>query len=348
MRNFRIKKSVVFTLALLLIVPLAKVCFSADPDPALVQAAKKEGKAVVYSQWHRNVVDTLAKDYEKKYGIPVVWTRKNTGGIVQLVEAEVRSGQIRCDVAGVGNPSIAINWVRRGLFQEFVPNGMKEITPAFQPKGELAKMVVPRFVNVQSLSYNTKVVKKEEAPKSWKDLLDPKWKGKICFPDPRKSAPGAMVVDVLRILYGWDFVEKFAKMDLFIVGGGPAVYQTVVLGEAAIGAATNAHSVFQLIKKGEPIDQVFLEDGSPGSLQFAGVMKGAPHAAAGKLWLEHVISYESQKKVAEKYFYAPVHSRVPKIHDKYKIKYLDADHSWLLDHAAEQSNKFMALVKKAK
>lgn len=348
MKIFGIKKSVVFALVLLLIVPLAKSGFSADPDPALVQAAKKEGQLVVYSQWHRKVVDTLSKDFEKKYGIHVAWTRKNTGGIVQLVEAEVRSGNIRADVAGVGNPSIAINWVRRGLFQEFVPNGMKEIVPAFRPKGELAKMVVPRFVNVQSLSYNTKMVKKEEAPKSWKDVLNPKWKGKICFPDPRKSAPGAMVVDVLRILYGWDFVEKFAKMDLFIVGGGPAVYQTVVLGEALIGAATNAHSVFQLIKKGEPIDHVFLKDGSPGSLQFAGVMKGAPHAAAGKLWLEHVISYESQKKVAEEYFYHPVHSRVPKIYDKYKIKYLDADHSWLLKHAAEQANKFMALVKKAK
>jgi iron(III) transport system substrate-binding protein len=348
MRNFAKRKALIFALVLFLTVPLASLGFSAEPDPSLVQAAKKEGQVVVYSQWHRNVVDTLAKDFEKKYGIHVEWTRKNTGGIVQLVEAEVRSGQIRCDVAGVGNPSIAINWARRGLFQKFVPNGMKEIIPEFRPKGELAGLVVPRFVNVQSLSYNTKFVKKEEAPKSWKDVVNPKWKGKICFPDPRKSAPGAMVIDVLRILYGWGFVEKFAKMDLFIVGGGPAVYQTVLLGEAPIGAATNAHSVFQLMKKGEPIDQVFLKDGSPGSLQFAGVMKGAPHAAAGKLWLEHVISYESQKMVAEKYFYYPVNSRVPKIFDKYKIKYVDADHSWLLDHATEQANKFMALVKKAK
>ena len=335
-------------LCLLLVLVDVAAAIAASPDPAILAAAKKEGQCVVYTTGRRDIVDKLQKMYEQKYGIPVQITAKSSAGITQMVEAERRSGKIRCDVIELGSPGNFLAWKKLGFFQEFVPNGMAEVIPEFRPTGKFEKFFTPKFFNIQTIGYNTRQVKPTEAPKNWDELILPKWKGKICFPDPRSASPGRIIVEILRVKYGWGFLEKLANMDLRLVGTGLAIGQNLVLGESAIGAPMNAHDVLSMKKKGEPVDDTFpnFTDGSTvASFNYIGIMKEAAHPAAAKLWVELLITADAQKEFSS-VGYMPIRADVPNPYKGRLFKPLEPDWEWMEDHEIEQANRFISLRKK--
>ena len=322
--------------------------FAAAPDPAGIAAAKKEGQCVVYTTGRRDIVDKLAKMYEQKYGFPVQVTEKSSAGITQMLEAERRSGKIRCDAIEVGSPGTFLAWKKLGFFQEFVPRGMSEVIPKFRPTGKFEKFFTPKFLNIQSIGYNTRQVKATDVPKMWEDLVNPKWKGKICFPDPRSASPGRIIVEILRVKYGWGFLEKLANMDLTLVGTGLAIGQNLVIGESAIGAPMIAHDVLNMKKKGEPVDDYFpnFPDGTTvSSFNYVGIMKEAAHPNAAKLWIEQIVSAEAQTEFS-KVGYMPVRADVPNPYAGRVFNPLEPNWEWLEDHEIEQANKFISLKKK--
>ena len=113
------------------------------------------------------------------------------------------------------------------------------------------------------IAYNTKIVPAEEAPKTWKDLLDPKWRGKLVTAHPGYSGVISTHVLALVNLYGWDFFKQLAQNKLMLVQSANDPAQVVASGERPIAVDGSDYFFYQTKKKGNPIEIVYPKEGVP-------------------------------------------------------------------------------------
>src|ERR1700741_3494284 len=146
--------------------------------PALIEAARKEGKVSFYSALELNVAERLGKLFEAKYpGISVRVERSGAERIFQRIAQEQGSGINAVDVANSTDPSHYLDWKKNSWLAPYLPEEVAKYFPAdqFHPDG----MYATSCAWTEAIGYNTNLVKPEDAPKSYADLLDPKGQGKI-------------------------------------------------------------------------------------------------------------------------------------------------------------------------
>src|SRR5262249_21320297 len=151
--------------------------------PALIEAARKEGKVVFYTAMDLLVAEKVARTFEAKYpGITVRVERTGSERLFQRIGQEIGSRIHAADVVNSADAAHFIVWKRDGLLAPYVPEDVAHhFAPAHRdPDGTYAS--VRAWLSV--IGYNTNLVKREEAPKSFADLLDPKWSGKIVKAHP--------------------------------------------------------------------------------------------------------------------------------------------------------------------
>src|SRR6204780_3052596 len=172
---------------------LATRVMAAAPEPAaitpaLVEAARKEGKVILYSAMDLPVGEKLGKAFEAKYpGIAVQIERSGAERLFQRLDQEFASGIHACDVINSSDASHFISWKRNGWLAPFVTEDIAQhFLPQFRdPEG----MSATSRIYLSSIGYNTSLVKPDDAPKSFADLLDPKWAGKMVKGHPADSGP---------------------------------------------------------------------------------------------------------------------------------------------------------------
>ena len=179
-------------------------------DQKLIDAAKKEGKVVWYTAVDLPVAEKVAKAFEAKYpGIAVRVERSGAERVFQRIGQEYSSNIHAVDVVNSSDAAHFIVWKRDGISRPYVPEDVAKHFPAEHkdPDGMFASF---RFWGCV-LGYNTNMVKQEEAPKSFADLLDPKWAGKMVKAHPGYS--GTIMTATFQIArdLGWDYLEKLAK-----------------------------------------------------------------------------------------------------------------------------------------
>src|SRR5450830_290558 len=154
--------------------------------PALIEAAKKEGKVVWYTSVDLPLAEKVAKSFEAKYpGIAVRVERTGAERVFQRIGQEYASNIHAVDVANSSDAAHFIVWKRDGILLPYVPEDVAKFYPAEHK--DIDGMFASFRVWVCIIAYNTNLVKKEVAPKSFADLLDPKWKGKIVKAHPGYS-----------------------------------------------------------------------------------------------------------------------------------------------------------------
>src|SRR5437016_13483172 len=165
----------------------ASVASSAPPasavTPQLIEAAKKEGKVVFYTSIDLPVAEKIAKAFEAKYpGIAVRVERSGAERVFQRIGQEYASRIYAADVANSSDAAHFIAWKRDGILQPYVPEDVAKFYPPEHkdPDGLFASF----RVGLSVIGYNTNLVKAEDAPKSFADLLDPKWSGKMVKAQP--------------------------------------------------------------------------------------------------------------------------------------------------------------------
>src|ERR1700761_5314459 len=152
--------------------------------PALIEAAKKEGKVVWYTSIDLGVAEKIAASFKEKFpGIEVRTERTGAERVFQRIGQEYASGVHAVDVANSSDAAHLLAWKRQGILLPYVP---EDVAKYYKPEHRDPDGTYAGFrATLCPVAYNTKLVKPEDAPKSYKDLLDPKWKGKIV-----KSHPG--------------------------------------------------------------------------------------------------------------------------------------------------------------
>jgi iron(III) transport system substrate-binding protein len=262
--------------------------------PALIEAAKKEGKVVYYTSIEVQVAEKVAKAFEAKFpGVSVQVERSGSERIFQRIGQEYSSRIYAADVISTSDAAHFVLWKRDDWLAPYVPEDVALHFPKEQqdPDGAYA----PWRVSLSVMGYNTKLVKPEEAPKALADLLDPKWAGKIVKAHPSYS--GTILTATFQIArdLGWGYYEKLAKQRVMQVQSATEPPKKLGLGERAIMADGNEYVLLQMKEQGNPVEIIYAKDGSPLVISPSAVLKNAPHPNAARLFQNYIHTAEAQQ-----------------------------------------------------
>jgi iron(III) transport system substrate-binding protein len=276
---------------------MTRVVSAAPPaeaiTPELVAAAVKEGSVNWYTALDLLAAESLAKAFETKYpGIKVKVERSGSERVFQRIAQENSSKIAACDIVGSADAAHALSWKKDGLLAPYMPEDVaKHFTPgSFDPEGHF----VTHRVHLSAIAYNTTMVKPEDAPKSFADLLDPKWTGKMVKGHPNYSGTIMTATFQMARDLGWEYFEKLAKMKVMQVQSSTDPPKKIALGERAVMVDGGHYNVLQAKEKGAPLELVYPTEGCPYVANPAAVFKNAPHPNAARLIHNWMHSAEGQ------------------------------------------------------
>jgi iron(III) transport system substrate-binding protein len=277
--------------------------------PALIEAARKEGKLSFYSALELNVAEQLARTFEAKYpGISVHVERSGAERIFQRIAQEQGSGINAVDVANSTDPAHYLDWKKNGWLAPYVPEDVAKYFPADQVDPDGMHATACAWMEV--IGYNTNLVKREEAPKSYADLLDPKWQGKIVKAHPGYSGAILTTTFVLARDLGWPYLEKLARQRVMQVQSAADPPKKILLGERAIMADGNDYNLVLLKDQGKPVEVVYPTEGSPLIIVPSGIFRGAPNPNAARLFQNFFFSAETQQMLVDVFAHRSFHAQV--------------------------------------
>jgi iron(III) transport system substrate-binding protein len=278
---------------------LATRVLAAGPEPVaitpeLVDSARKEGKVILYSSMDLPVGEKLGKAFEAKYpGIAVQIERSGAERLFQRLDQEFASGIHACDVINSSDASHFISWKRNGWLAPFVTEDIAQhFLPQFRdPEG----MSATSRIYLSSIGYNTSLVKPDDAPKSFADLLDPKWAGKMVKGHPAYS--GTIMTATFQIVreLGWEYLEKLSKQRVMQVQSATDPPKKLALGERAVMADGNEYNVVLLKEAGQPVEPIYPTEGAPTVSGPTGNFVTAPHPNAARLFQAWLHTRETQQ-----------------------------------------------------
>ena len=267
--------------------------------PALIEAARKEGKVSYYTSIDLPVSEPIARAFEAKYpGISVRVERTGAERVFQRIGQEYASNIHAVDVVNSSDAAHFIVWKRDGLLAPFVPEDVAKHYPAEQKDAD--GMFAAFRASLSVIGYNTRLVKAQDAPKSFADLLDPKWAGRIVKGHPGYSGTIMTATYQMSRDLGWEYFEKLAKQRVMQVQSAADPPKKLALGERALMADGNEYVLFQTKESGGPVEPVYAVEGTPLIVSPNGLFKAAPNPNAARLFQCFCFSPECQELVVNK------------------------------------------------
>ncbi|MGH7773948.1 MAG: ABC transporter substrate-binding protein [Candidatus Binatia bacterium] len=261
-----------------------------SPDPKLVEGAKKEGKMVWYTTMTLDQSKQVVDLFEKKYPfIKPDLFRTGGGPLLNKIFTEARGGRHAWDVV-VGRGEMVLPLAERKLLASYHSPETKMIDSDLVDKEGLWTAY---YVNTYVLGYNTKLVKKDDVPKTYEALLNPKWKGGQISVDNEAYGMLQGLIDVWGKEKAVSYLKKLAAQDPVVKRGNTERVQLAVAGEYALIIAYN-QTIQRMTSRGAPIDWIALE---PAVVQVNPAMLAAkaPHPNAARLFLDFILSKEGQQ-----------------------------------------------------
>jgi iron(III) transport system substrate-binding protein len=255
----------------------------------VVDAARKEGKVVVYN----GAVGTPALPkvlaaFESTYGIRTELLEARASELRERIRTEQAAGKVLGDVSHNGSTTTALQ-LAEGTFVPYgtLPSAGRPTAP-FKADGTR----VPIYVIQYGILVNTDLVKPGEEPRSWKDLLHPRWKGKLLADDMRALGGGAVFFMVTTRTFGKEYHEQLAAQQPHMNRELRGNYPRVARGEYPVYAPFTLPDSLDL--KGLPVKAILPQEGSPYVRFDGAIFKGAPRPNAARLLLDFFLSDEAQ------------------------------------------------------
>lgn len=271
-----------------------EIAHAEDEWDKIVTAARKEGRVVLYSAFvglaaHQD----LKKHFEATYGITVDILEARASEVRERIRIEQAAGRFAVDVSENGRTTTTLQVEQDHVFD---PHGPLPSLDRSKPEFRSDDIRVPVFAIVYGILANAQLVKPEDEPKSWLDLIDPRWKGKILSDDLRTLGGGGVLFFVLQEQFGRDFQEELAKQELKFSREIPANERRVARGEYPIYLPVSLTSVPEL--KGLPVRFLAPKEGLPYIGYDLALLKNAPHPNAARLLMEYYLGRKMQQNFA--------------------------------------------------
>jgi iron(III) transport system substrate-binding protein len=293
----------------------------ADREKLLIDGAKREGQFTLYTShtWFR----TFVKEFEKKY--PFVkaseW-RNDSKNVIRKVFEEGKAGRVLADVVETTADGMGV-MKREGLFQEFYSPEARFYPNELKPRGKNGFFYLPNRETYNSLGFNTKIIPPATAPRNLKELLDPRWKGKMAI---TSTTTGARWIGNIIENLGREFLDKLGDQDVSVQDMAPAaLVNLVVSGEVPLSPTIFDANVTLAKQKGAAVEWRPLEPVVATVGSAALIAKAAnPHTAL--LFIDYLLSKEGQQLIMKGGLWSP-REDLGTLEQKFKKNYLDEKYS---------------------
>jgi len=261
----------------------------------LIEAARKEGKLVFYSTIPEEQNNEILKRFQKKY--PFIDTssfRATSGRLAARLDAEIAAGKVYGDVLQMGAFGRFIGYAKAGNFERFDTPEMAAYEPSMKDQGLWTVFRVSPIL----IAYSSERVADKDAPTSWADLTNPKFKGRVNLLDATSGGQQAHWYQVRQYL-GPNYWKQVSSNGAVALSGANRAMDAVLTGEYDVAGHTYGYVVNSYLKKNAPIKQVIPKDGVPIMISPISILKGGPNPNAARLFVDWILSREGQIEIVD-------------------------------------------------
>ena len=307
-------------------------------DQRLVEGARREGEVNVYTSLVVDDVQNLASAFEKKYGVKVKFWRASSEKVVQRAVTEARANRLDFDIIETNGPELEALYREKLLTPAVSPHDANLLPAAIRPHRAWVGTRLNMFVQ----GYNTNAVRKEDLPKSYNDLLNPRWKGKLGIEAEDLDWFGAVVKELGEDKGLKLFRDIAATNGLSLRKGHTLLAGLVASGEVPFALTLYNHNADRLKQKGAPIDWYAIPPAfvRPNGM---GISRKPAHPNAAVLFYDFVLSEEGQR-ILEKGNYVPANLKLQNPAQKLPLKFIDP--AIVLDESAKWEKLWDEIVVK--
>jgi iron(III) transport system substrate-binding protein len=272
------------------------------PDPIDEAAAKKEGSVTWYTSTPVAAGQYIANEFQKKTGIKVEMLRTGGQNVIRRFLQEADSGRVVVDVITMSDMSAANAMARRGLLVPLKPVGFDKIIP--DAKDANGNYIAQRLTLVGMIVRTDKIAA-ADYPKTWTDLTNSKFRGKLVMADPSFTAIQLVVVATLSQKLGWQFYEGLHKNDTMIVQGHEQIFDMIKRGERLVSAEASDPRIYTGGTMPDNMINIIPAEGAIQVPSPTAIVKGSPHPNAAKLFAQFNLLPEIQHKFTEEGHHSP-------------------------------------------
>ena len=269
-------------------------------SPVLAQDAgtidPRTGTVRIYVSLATSAMTRLVAEVGKHFpNLKIDFVRAGSVETVKRFVAERQAGRIGADLIHGADP---------GGFEYFAQRGWLDTRLAALPLAQdyrdgfvdrSAGWVALRATGI-ALMYNTRLVAKDALPKTWKELTEPKWKGRIAISDPTRAGSSFSHLYAMWKMYGADYLDKLAKNDVFVAGDGSATRAAIAAGERDV-APVSEYDAFEFAREGKPVGVAWMDDGTIMVPAPLAVVKGSPNSENALALAQYMLSREGQELI---------------------------------------------------
>ena len=315
-----------------------------ETTPAMVAAAEKEGKVVWYASVDVKVAEEVKKAFQAQYPkIEVEVERTGSERVLQRITQEYGANIHNVDAVNSSDASHFLMWKQQKLLAQHTPPDVQKFPPQYKdPDGYYATW----RASLSCMGYNTNLVKDSEAPKSYKDLLDPKWKGKLTKAHPGYSGTALTGTYALVKVLGWEYLEQLAKQGVQQLQSTTATPKSIASGERAVMVDGNEYNMFIEIQAKSPVKIIYAVEGTPFVTSPTAIFAEAPHPNAARVFANFVYTPKIQQMLVDVGGQRSVHPDVKEPADRTplsKIKLLADDPAGLMPQVADIKKRYTAI-----
>lgn len=251
------------------------------------------GKVMLYSSMQEDQLMAIKEGFEKKYpGVTMEYYFAGTSKVVTKISTEAQAGHVDADVIWVGDAADYVSFKEEGILQQYSSPEAAGLDPNYiDAEGYYT---AARLVGV-GIAYNTVTVKPEDAPKTWNDLLDPKWKDQIVMSDPGTAGTTKYWMNAMMCSdkYGADYMQKLKDNGCLLESGTTATHNQLAAQAYQVGVCLD-YVTANLVAEGSPIAFLYPED-TVSIASPIGLVKDCNNEENGKLLYDFILSKEGQE-----------------------------------------------------
>ncbi len=303
--------------------------------------AHAQGTVTLYTSESLDKVNEMKADFEKRHaGISLNIYRSGTQVVIGKLQAEIQAGAIQADLVWMADIDFFAQLAKKNLLQPYTPPEAERVPAKFRYEGGRYHEVRLIF---NTVGYNTLRVR--ERPTSWKDLAEPRYKGKVGMASPFYSGAAFSTLGTLvpQPAFGWDFFRRLKENGVVVEQSNGSVAQKLATGEFYVASVVDFF-LRDMRGKGSPVDHVWPREGAILIPTPIGVVQGIKSLAGAQAFLRYLYSADGQRLFVQQ-GYVPVLPGIegPKGMPPEKLEILPTDDAYIATHREELKTKFREL-----
>lgn len=267
----------------------------------ILTGCTQKNEVWIYTSLYKELTAEMTPALQKAVpGVNIRWYQGGSENVASKVMAELAGGKTRADLVLTSDPFWYLELKKAGRLLPYESPAAKTVENQYRDPDHA-------FTNVRTpvilIAYNSEAIQEADAPKSWKDLLDVKWKGKISMGSPLESGTMFTAVALLAKLYGWEYFKTLRANDLIAAGGNNSVITRIETKERPIGMVL-LENVLKAQERGSPVRSIYPSDGSVPVPSPIAIFKDSAHPEVAKKIYDWFFSEEAQRIIIQGGMYA--------------------------------------------